>query len=145
MVLIGAISDYRNRKLQVVLLFGVGSFDIVITLIRMPIIMQSGAMQQSRTLWASIEILVACVVANAPILNNFVQEYRRKRALKRSGEMDSIHSLKNRKIPEGKSRAKKMADSLASKLELGERSDENLTDPERYVIEVSICVRCPRP
>jgi len=36
-------------------------------------------MQDSRTLWASIEIFVSCLVANAPILNNFYFEWKNKR------------------------------------------------------------------
>lgn len=36
-------------------------------------------MQKSRTLWASIEILTSCIVANAPILNTFYYEWKKKR------------------------------------------------------------------
>jgi len=52
---------------------------IIVTVIRMPLILDSATMQNSRSLWASIEILVSCVVANAPILNNFYFEWKNKR------------------------------------------------------------------
>ncbi|KAI5788965.1 hypothetical protein DFH27DRAFT_216521 [Peziza echinospora] len=72
------------RKLQLSVLFGVGIFLIAITVARMPVISDAPGMQQNRTLWASIEILAACLVANAPILNNFIQEFRHKRARRKA-------------------------------------------------------------
>ncbi|KAF8473601.1 hypothetical protein BDZ91DRAFT_652098, partial [Kalaharituber pfeilii] len=67
------------RKIQLSLLFGIGVAVIAVTIIRLPLILASSTMQSSRTLWASIEILVACAVANAPILNSFHHEYKKKR------------------------------------------------------------------
>ncbi|KAF8431979.1 hypothetical protein BGX38DRAFT_1227572 [Terfezia claveryi] len=67
------------RKAQLSLLFMVSFAVIIVTVSRMPIILDSATMQNSRSLWASIEILVSCVVANAPILNNFYFEWKNKR------------------------------------------------------------------
>ncbi|RPB29266.1 hypothetical protein L211DRAFT_882255, partial [Terfezia boudieri ATCC MYA-4762] len=58
------------RKAQLSLLFMLSFAVIIVTVSRMPVILDSTTMQNSRSLWASIEILVSCVVANAPILNN---------------------------------------------------------------------------
>lgn len=52
---------------------------IIVTVVRIPLIVVSHSVQDSRTLWASIEILTACVVANAPILNNFYYEWKNRR------------------------------------------------------------------
>ncbi|RPA80557.1 hypothetical protein BJ508DRAFT_128419 [Ascobolus immersus RN42] len=67
------------RKLQVLLLFSIGFFVIAITLIRLPVIVSTNSMQRARSLWASIECAAACLVANAPILNTFLQDYRRRK------------------------------------------------------------------
>lgn len=80
------------RKVQLSLLFMVSFAVIVITVIRMPLILDSATMQNSRTLWASIEILVSCIVANAPILNNFYFEWKNKR---RGGATQMTDDLDN--------------------------------------------------
>ncbi|RPA89582.1 hypothetical protein L873DRAFT_1721185 [Choiromyces venosus 120613-1] len=66
------------RKIQLFLLFGVGMFVVCVTIIRMPLIIGDHSIQQARTLWASIECLVACIVANAPVLNSFLRRKSRK-------------------------------------------------------------------
>ncbi|CUS08466.1 unnamed protein product [Tuber aestivum] len=66
------------RKLQLSLLFGLGIFVICITIIRMPVIIVDKSIQKARTLWASIECLAACIVANAPVLNSFLRQKVRK-------------------------------------------------------------------
>jgi hypothetical protein len=67
------------RKLQLFVLFGVSFFVISITIIRMPVIISDDSLQKARTLWASIECLAACAVANAPVLNAFLHEHIQKR------------------------------------------------------------------
>ncbi|KAF8417143.1 hypothetical protein EV426DRAFT_540687, partial [Tirmania nivea] len=67
------------RKVQLCLLFTVSFAVIIVTVIRIPLILNSAKMQNSRSLWASIEILASCAVANAPILNNFYFEWKNKR------------------------------------------------------------------
>ncbi|KAI5841210.1 hypothetical protein BZA05DRAFT_333598 [Tricharina praecox] len=67
------------RKVQLALLFCVSFFVISITVIRMPIIVGNGVAQKSRTLWASIEVMTACFVANAPVFNSFMHTVRNRR------------------------------------------------------------------
>ncbi|XMA19166.1 hypothetical protein WAI453_011957 [Rhynchosporium graminicola] len=56
--------DY-SRFLRLGLLFALGSLIIVTTLVRLPLILRDDA-QAQRSMWASIEIACASVVANAP-------------------------------------------------------------------------------
>jgi hypothetical protein len=64
------------RKIQLTLLFSVSLFVVSITIIRMPIIIGDNVLQKSRSLWASIEVMAACLVANAPVLNSFLHTLR---------------------------------------------------------------------
>ena len=64
------------RKLQLALLFSVSLFMVSITIVRIPIIVRGGTTQKSRSFWASIEVLIACIVANAPVLNSFLHFLR---------------------------------------------------------------------
>ncbi|KAF8536964.1 hypothetical protein BDD12DRAFT_795624 [Trichophaea hybrida] len=64
------------RKIQLTLLFSVSLFVVSITVIRMPIIIGDNVLQNSRSLWASIEVMTACLVANAPVLNSFLHTLR---------------------------------------------------------------------
>ncbi|WEW54905.1 hypothetical protein PRK78_000332 [Emydomyces testavorans] len=54
-----------QTKLQLTLLFLVGTIVVVITITRLPLIFSNAGSQTSRTLWASIEIVCASIVANA--------------------------------------------------------------------------------
>jgi hypothetical protein len=86
-----------TRKFQLVVLFSVSLFVISITVIRMPIIIGDRILQKSRSLWASIglppppnrfprladgrgykEVMTACLVANAPVLNSLLHHTTRK-------------------------------------------------------------------
>ncbi|KAH6955638.1 hypothetical protein BKA56DRAFT_706486 [Ilyonectria sp. MPI-CAGE-AT-0026] len=55
----------RKHKIQLSFLFGIGFVVVAITISRVPLILISSVTQASRSLWASIEIVCACVVANA--------------------------------------------------------------------------------
>lgn len=68
------------RKIQLFLLFCVSTLIIIISIIRMPVIVGAGSLQKSRTLWASIEVMVGCFVANAPILNSFLHTIKNAHA-----------------------------------------------------------------
>lgn len=59
------------RKAQLVVLFTLGIFIILITIIRLPINSQNATSQVSRTTWASTELLTAAIVVNAPTLYSF--------------------------------------------------------------------------
>ncbi|PGH09222.1 hypothetical protein AJ79_05751 [Helicocarpus griseus UAMH5409] len=54
-----------QAKLQLTLLFLVGTLVVAITITRLPLILRHEVAQSIRSLWASIEIVCASVVANA--------------------------------------------------------------------------------
>lgn len=68
-----------SRKAQLVVLFTLGIFIILITVIRLPINSQNAASQVSRTTWASTELLTAAIVVNAPTLYSFWNKGRGER------------------------------------------------------------------
>ncbi|KAA8912987.1 hypothetical protein FN846DRAFT_903128 [Sphaerosporella brunnea] len=84
------------RKLQLLFLFSVSLFIICITVVRMPVIIGNRAMQRTRSLWASIEVMVACLVANAPVLNSFFhsakQHHTRQQYDQQRGSSDAYVS-----------------------------------------------------
>ncbi|PWW80252.1 hypothetical protein C7212DRAFT_355752 [Tuber magnatum] len=82
------------RKLQLFLLLGLGIFVVCITIIRMPVIIVDKSIQKARTLWASIECLAACIVANAPALNSFLRQKARKPS--RDENNPSVNSRRRR-------------------------------------------------
>jgi hypothetical protein len=54
----------RKAKLQLSFLFGVGVIVVGVTVLRIPLILIASVSQRSRSMWASIEMLCACIVAN---------------------------------------------------------------------------------
>ncbi|KAM0525442.1 hypothetical protein ACHAPE_000147 [Trichoderma viride] len=68
-----------SRKAQLVVLFTLGIFIILITIIRLPINSQHATSQVSRTTWASTELLTAAIVVNAPTLYSFWNKSRQKK------------------------------------------------------------------
>ncbi|KAK3391091.1 hypothetical protein B0H63DRAFT_131786 [Podospora didyma] len=63
-----------KRKVQLVLLFSLSLVVVVITIYRVPHIIQDGGSQQSRSLYASIELLFATAAANSLVLGSFVRD-----------------------------------------------------------------------
>lgn len=63
-----------TRKIQLVLLFSMSLLVCVVTLYRIPNVIQAHGSQQLRSLLASIELLVATAVANALVLGSFVRD-----------------------------------------------------------------------
>lgn len=63
-----------KRKINLVLLFALSIVTIIVTLYRIPHIIEKRGGQQTRSLWASIEILAATAVANALVLGSFVRD-----------------------------------------------------------------------
>ena len=63
-----------RRKIQLVLLFSLSLGPVAITLYRVPHIVWDHGSQQSRSLYASVEILFATVAANALVLGSFVRD-----------------------------------------------------------------------
>ena len=76
-----------KRKFQLVLLFSLSVAPVVVTIYRVPRIIQEGGSQQVRSLYASIELLFATAAANALVLGSFVRDRGVK---KRRFKYDSI-------------------------------------------------------
>ncbi|KAI1834746.1 hypothetical protein DTO013E5_4864 [Penicillium roqueforti] len=56
------------EKIQLAVLFAVGLFIVAITIVRLPQNVKNPTVQVNRTTWASVELLAAAIVANAPVL-----------------------------------------------------------------------------
>ncbi|KAL2177167.1 uncharacterized protein P884DRAFT_25351 [Thermothelomyces heterothallicus CBS 202.75] len=76
-----------KRKLQLVLLFSLSLAPVVVTIYRVPKILRHHGSQQTRSLYASIELLFATAAANALVLGSFVRDRGVK---KRRFKYDSI-------------------------------------------------------
>ncbi|OTA58899.1 hypothetical protein K449DRAFT_314802, partial [Hypoxylon sp. EC38] len=59
-------------------LFALGTFCIVITIIRVVLIFNEDSSQTTRSLWASVQMFVSCFVANAPTIYGSLRVVRRK-------------------------------------------------------------------
>ncbi|KAI1073313.1 hypothetical protein LB507_010899 [Fusarium sp. FIESC RH6] len=67
-----------KEKLQLGFLFSVGAVLVAITILRLPLILNESVSQRSRSMWASIEILCACVVANTPFFYALLKDLQRQ-------------------------------------------------------------------
>jgi hypothetical protein len=63
-----------KRKLQLVLLFSLSLAPVIVTIYRVPHIIRGHGSQQTRSLFASIELLFATAAANALVLGSFVRD-----------------------------------------------------------------------
>lgn len=63
-----------RRKIHLVLLFSLGLAPVTVTIYRVPHIFAERGSQQSRSLYASIELLFATAAANALVLGSFVRD-----------------------------------------------------------------------
>ena len=63
-----------KRKFHLVLLFSLSLAPVVITVYRVPYIIRDSGSQQTRSLYASIELLFATAAANALVLGSFVRD-----------------------------------------------------------------------
>lgn len=79
------------RKIQLLVLFGLGFFVMAVTIVRLPVIIGDQSVQKARTLWASIECCVACIVANAPVLNSFIQKCANTQPLNTANTNSTLH------------------------------------------------------
>ncbi|KAK2031670.1 hypothetical protein LX32DRAFT_584391 [Colletotrichum zoysiae] len=64
-------------KAQLILLFSIAGLIVAITIVRLPMILNQAVSQRSRSMWASIEILCACVVANTAFYYALLKDYQR--------------------------------------------------------------------
>ncbi|KAI0839420.1 hypothetical protein F5Y06DRAFT_22156 [Hypoxylon sp. FL0890] len=65
-------------------LFALGTFCIVVTVVRVALIFDEDSSQNTRSLWASVQMFVSCFVANAPTVYGSLRVVRRKRSGQRS-------------------------------------------------------------
>lgn len=87
-----------KRKLQLVLLFSLSIVPVGITLYRLPSIINHQGVQQYRSVWASVEILLATGAANALVLGSFVRDRGVKKAKWKLGSTsDSIERTSTRR------------------------------------------------
>ncbi|KAK4038235.1 hypothetical protein C8A01DRAFT_37819 [Parachaetomium inaequale] len=63
-----------KRKFQLVLLFSLSLAPVIVTIYRVPNIIADNGSQQTRSLYASIELLFATAAANALVLGSFVRD-----------------------------------------------------------------------
>ena len=77
----------KKRKVQLVMLFSLNLFVVGITSYRIPHILRDNGSQQSRSLYASIELLFATAASNALVLGSFVRDRGVK---KRKYKYDSV-------------------------------------------------------
>ncbi|KAJ5439086.1 uncharacterized protein N7458_010084 [Penicillium daleae] len=73
------------EKFQLAALFTVGLFIVAITIARLPQNAKNATAQVNRTTWASVELLAAAVVANAPVLYGLFKGQRQKSKYNASG------------------------------------------------------------
>ncbi|KAM6513518.1 hypothetical protein FALCPG4_015923 [Fusarium falciforme] len=67
----------RKARLPLIFLFCLGGFVVIVTIIRLPMILNQSISQRSRSLWASIELLCACVVANTAFFYALFKDFQR--------------------------------------------------------------------
>ncbi len=67
-----------TQRISLYTLFLLGTFCIIITILRLVLVFQQGSSQVSRSLWASVQIIVSVFVANAPTIYGTLRTARRK-------------------------------------------------------------------
>ncbi|OQE14360.1 hypothetical protein PENSTE_c036G07533 [Penicillium steckii] len=73
------------EKLQLAVLFAVGLFIVAITIARLPQNAKNSSMQVNRTTWASVELLAAAIVSNAPVLYGLIKGRKQRSKYAASG------------------------------------------------------------
>ncbi|KAF7187472.1 hypothetical protein HII31_11212 [Pseudocercospora fuligena] len=68
------------RNLQLGVLYVLGSFCIIVIGFRIHYIYRDGSVQQARSFWASIQVIVATFVANAPSIYGNVKKVKRRKS-----------------------------------------------------------------
>ncbi|KAJ5696917.1 hypothetical protein N7536_007329 [Penicillium majusculum] len=66
------------EKIQLAILFAVGLFIVAVTIARLPQNAKNSTAQVNRTTWASVELLAAAIVANAPVLYGLLKGQRQR-------------------------------------------------------------------
>jgi hypothetical protein len=81
----------RKAKIQLMILFGIGIIVVVITILRVPLILISSVSQRSRSMWASIEMLCACIVANTAFFYTVVKDLQGRHSHSQNAPSNNIH------------------------------------------------------
>jgi len=66
-----------RQKFELGILFSVGLLVVSITVLRLPLILDASVSQAARSRWASVEILCACIVANAAFYYALLKDLQR--------------------------------------------------------------------
>ncbi|KAI0449835.1 hypothetical protein F5B21DRAFT_28887 [Xylaria acuta] len=84
-------------------LFALGTFCIIISIIRLVSVRDSGSSQITRSLWASVQMLVSTFVANAPNIYGSVRALRMKRSTANStpGPTYGLNTIRNKRTRPG--------------------------------------------
>ncbi|KAM5362624.1 hypothetical protein ACJZ2D_012453 [Fusarium nematophilum] len=67
-----------KTKVQLGFLFSIGGVVIIITTLRLPLILNQSLSQKSRSIWAAVEILCACIVANTSFFYALLRDLQRR-------------------------------------------------------------------
>lgn len=86
-----------SRKIFLILLFSLGLVAVIVSSSRVPKVLDENGYQGTRTTWASVEILVATIVANTQVLGSFIRDTGVKKARFRHDYGHSSHSGTNSK------------------------------------------------
>ncbi|KAI1102452.1 hypothetical protein F4804DRAFT_313104 [Jackrogersella minutella] len=73
-----------SQYISLYTLFALGTFCIVVTIIRVVLVFNENSSQTTRSLWASVQMFVSCFVANAPTIYGSLRVARRQRSGHRS-------------------------------------------------------------
>ena len=67
-----------TQRVSLYTLFALGTFCIIVTIVRLALVARQGSSQTSRSLWASVQVTVSIFVANAPTVYGTLRTARRK-------------------------------------------------------------------
>ncbi len=124
-----------KRKFQLVSLFSLSIILIIVTLLRVPKVIEQHGRQQYRTVWASCEILASAAVSNTVIIGSFLRDKGTKKNKYRSTSVsDSIDRSSARRPTLATLQSTTSEEDLFRVL--GMRVPQHLQDPSE---------RAPRP
>ncbi|KAK3314326.1 hypothetical protein B0H66DRAFT_376388 [Apodospora peruviana] len=107
-----------GRKIFLVLLFSLGLVAVIVSSYRVPQVLGERGYQGTRTMWASVELLVATIVANTMVLGSFIRDTGVKKARFKQGP--NSHSSGREQQPRG---AGAMRSSSSQQLSVGHHKD----------------------
>ena len=84
-----------RRKIKFYILFTLGIFVIVVTIVRLPINSLNKSSQVNRTTWATVELLTAAIVVNAPTLHGLWNASRQKSSTLQENSDRSDHAMES--------------------------------------------------